>query len=82
MSRQTSPSTQQPYGIARVLRVWDLSRSTFYAQRTRRAQPATGRRGRPPTLDDAALLAQIRAVIAESPFTARAIGRSGRGSAR
>jgi transposase InsO family protein len=68
MSRQTSPSTQQAYGIARVLRFWDLSRSTFYAQRTRRAQPATGRRGRTPTLDDAALLTAIREVIAESPF--------------
>lgn len=68
MSAQPSPSTQQPYGIARVLRVWKLPRSTFYAQRVRRAQPTTGRRGRPPALDDAALLAQIRAVIAESPF--------------
>ena len=68
MSRRTSPSTHRPYGIARVLRVWELPRSTFYAQRDRRAQPATGRRGRTPTLDDAALLAQIRAVIAESPF--------------
>lgn len=68
MSRRTSPSTHRPYGIARVLRVWDLSRSTFYAQRARRAHPASGRRGRTPTLDDAALLAQIRAVIAESPF--------------
>jgi putative transposase len=68
MSRRTSPSTHRPYGIARVLRVWDLPRSTFYAQRDRRAQPATGRRGRTPTLDDAALLAQIRVVIAESPF--------------
>jgi hypothetical protein len=68
MSRRTSPSTHRPYGIARVLRVWELPRSTFYAQRERRAQPATGRRGRTPTLDDAALLAQIRAVIAESPF--------------
>ena len=68
MSRRTSPSTHRPYGIARVLRVWELSRSTFYAQRERRAHPATGRRGRTPTLDDAALLAQIRAVIAESPF--------------
>jgi transposase InsO family protein len=68
MSRQTSPSTHRPYGIARVLRVWDLPRSTFYAQRERRAEPATGRRGRTPTLDDAALLVQIRAVIAESPF--------------
>ena len=68
MSRQTSPSTHRPYGIARVLRVWDLPRSTFSAQRERRAEPATGRRGRTPTLDDAALLVQIRAVIAESPF--------------
>jgi transposase InsO family protein len=54
--------------VARILRVWELPRSTFYAQRARRAQPATGRRGRTPTLDDAALLAQIRTVIAESPF--------------
>lgn len=68
MSRRTSPSTHRPYGIARVVRVWELPRSTFYAQRDRRAQPATGRRGRTPTLDDAALLTQIRAVIAESPF--------------
>jgi hypothetical protein len=68
MSRRTSPSTHRPYGIARVLRVWELPRSTFYAQRDRRAQPATGRRGRTPTLDDTALLTQIRAVIAESPF--------------
>jgi len=68
MSRRTSPSTHRPYGIARVVREWDLPRSTVYAQRTRRAQPATGRRGRPPGLDDAALLAAIRTVIAESPF--------------
>jgi transposase InsO family protein len=50
------------------VRVWDLPRSTVYARRARRAQPATGRRGRTPTLDDAALLAAIRTVIAESPF--------------
>jgi transposase InsO family protein len=68
MSRRTSPSTHRPYGIARVLRVWELPRSTFYARRDRRARPATGRRGRTPTLDDAALLTQIRAVIVESPF--------------
>jgi len=68
MSRQTSPSTRTAYGITRVLRAWDLSRSTFYAQQTRRRRPATGRRGRTPTLDDAALLAHIRLVIADSPF--------------
>jgi len=68
MSRQTSPSTQQPYGVARVLRVWEMPRSTFYAQRVRQARPATGHRGRPPIVDDATLLAHIRTVIAESPF--------------
>jgi transposase InsO family protein len=68
MSQRTSPSTHQRYGTGRVLRAWQLSRSTFYAQRTRRARPATGRRGRPPVLDDGALLAQIRTVLAASPF--------------
>jgi transposase InsO family protein len=68
MSHQASPSTQERYGITRVLQVWALPRSTFYAQRVRQAQPATGRRGRTPILDDAALLVRIRAVIAESPF--------------
>lgn len=68
MSQQPSPSTQKRYGIMRVLHVWELPRSTFYAQRVRRAQPATGRRGRTPIPDDAALLVHIRAVIAESPF--------------
>ena len=68
MSRRTSPSTHRPYGVARVVRAWAMPRSTFYAQRTRQAQPATGRRGRTPALDDAALLAAIRTVIAESPF--------------
>jgi len=68
MSRRTSPSTQRPYGIARVLHVWELPRSTFYAQRKRRTEPAAGQRGRTPTLDDATLLAAIRAVIAVSPF--------------
>jgi transposase InsO family protein len=68
MSRRTSPSTHRPYGITRVVREWELARSTVYARRTRHAQPATGRRGRTPTLDDAALLDAIRTVIAESPF--------------
>ena len=68
MSRRTSPSTHRPYGVARVVREWELSRSTLYARRARQAQPARGRRGRPPALDDAALLIAIRAVIAESPF--------------
>ena len=69
MSQQSSPSTAQRYGLVRVVRVWNLSRSTFYARRARRDEPPPPRRrGRPPVLDEAALLDQIRAVIAESPF--------------
>ena len=71
MSRRTSPSTHLRYGVTRVLRVWELPRSTFYAHRARQAQPAArppARRGRPPIVDDATLLAHIRTVIAESPF--------------
>ncbi len=68
MSRQPSPSTHRPYGVTRVLRVWELPRSTFYAQRDRQTAPAPARRGRPPVVDDGTLLAHIRAVIAESPF--------------
>ena len=39
MSRQASPSTQRPFGIARVTRVWGVPRSTVYARRTRRDRP-------------------------------------------
>ena len=35
MSHETSPSTHRPYGIARVTRVWQVPRSTVYAQRNR-----------------------------------------------
>ena len=59
MSQQTSPSTHRPYGVTRVLHVWELPRSTFYAQRERRTSPATARRGRPPQIDDVPLLVHI-----------------------
>ena len=39
MSHETSPSTHRPYGIVRVPRVWQVPRSTVYAQRDRRARP-------------------------------------------
>ena len=29
MSRALSPSNQKPYGVARVLAVWNLARSSF-----------------------------------------------------
>jgi len=39
MSHEPSPSSHQPYGIARVTRVWQVPRSTIYAQRDRRDHP-------------------------------------------
>ena len=49
MSRTLSPSTGKPYGLARVAAVWDLSRSTYYARRHRRAHPIKFRKRGPRT---------------------------------
>lgn len=69
MSQTPSPSTQQPYGVARVVRVWQLPRSTFYAQRVRRDTPSPrGKRGPKPRVTDAEVTDRIRTVIAASPF--------------
>lgn len=69
MSQTISPSANQPYGVARVVRVWELARSSFYADRIRRTIPRQlGKRG-PRTLSDEELGERIRQVIAESPFT-------------
>ncbi len=69
MSHATSPSTHRPYGIARVTRVWQVPRSTVYAQRNRRARPTpVAKRGPKPPQSDAELTAAVRAVIAASPF--------------
>jgi transposase InsO family protein len=69
MSAAISPSTQRPYGVQRVCRVWAVPRSSFYrAQQPTRSTPT--RRCRPkPALDDAGLLAAIQADLAISPFT-------------
>ncbi len=69
MSHETSPSTQQPYGIARVTRVWQVPRSTVYARRDRRDHPSpAAKRGPKTPWTAAALTAHIRTIIAESPF--------------
>ena len=69
MRHETSPSTHRPYGIARVTRVWQVPRSTVYAQRNRRARPTpVAKRGPKPPQSDAELTAAVRAVIAASPF--------------
>ena len=39
VGQTVSPSTRRRYGLARVCRLWDLSRSTLYFQRQRRTIP-------------------------------------------
>jgi putative transposase len=74
MAQTTSPATGGRYGVARVCRVWEVARSSFYAAR----QPAAGpdsapvvpaRRGPKPAVSDADLLAAVRADLSRSPWT-------------
>jgi putative transposase len=67
MSRQTSPSSGRAYGLARVTRIWGVSRATLY--RHRQTSPAAPRRLGPigPMPDDD-LVAAIRRVLMESAF--------------
>lgn len=74
MSVATSPATGRRYGVERVCRVWQLPRSSFYFARRALpghaggAPPEPRRRGPAPSVDDAALLAAIRADLAGTPF--------------
>ncbi len=70
MSRVASPSTGRVYGVARVVREWELARSSFYYQRGIAGQAirAFQRRGPKTAWTDAALSEKIREVIAASPF--------------
>jgi putative transposase len=69
MSRTVSPSSNRPYGVARVVAVWDVARSSFYAARHRRQQlREPGKRG-PKARPDEELVTEIRRLLAESVFT-------------
>ena len=72
MSATTSATTGRRYGLKRVCRTWERSRSALYARRARLQRPARGprpaRRGPTPALSDAQLLAAIRTDLARSPF--------------
>ena len=72
MSATTSATTGRRYGLKRVCRTWERSRSALYARRARVQRPARGarpaRRGPTPALSDAQLLAAIRTDLARSPF--------------
>lgn len=72
MSHSASPSAKRVYGAVRVLRVWELPRSTFHHRRGRAQQPLLGARRRGPKTawSDVELTEKIRAVIVESPFHA------------
>ena len=67
MSQAISPSSGQPYGLARVCRVWGIARSTVYWQRRERATPGTRRGPMGPCTDDD-LVAAIRSLLQASPF--------------
>ena len=66
MSRALSPSVNRPYGVVRVCQEWGVSRSSFYA---RHRSPSLGRRGPKPEQSDAAVIAAMRSVVEDSPFT-------------
>jgi putative transposase len=70
MSRASSPSTERIYGVARVVRAWELARSSFYHQRTLAGQlfRIFQRRGPKTMWTDAALTEKIRALLATAPF--------------
>ncbi len=70
MSRAASPSAGRIYGVARVLRAWELARSSFYSQRGLAGQlfRVLERRGPKTAWTDAALTERISEVLAASPF--------------
>lgn len=73
MSGAVSASSGKPYGLKRAARLWRVSRSTVYAHRRRRtaatdARPTPRRPDPQGPCDDAALLAHIRRVLADSPW--------------
>jgi len=66
VSRALSPATGRAYGLARVARVWRLSRATLYRHRATAAAAAPAcpvRRGPVGACSDAELLEHIRAQI-------------------
>ena len=73
MAEAISPATGRRYGVARVCRVWEVARSSFYAAHRPEAEAAaavvvSARRGPKPTVSDQALLTAIRADLERSPW--------------
>jgi transposase InsO family protein len=70
MSQTVSASAQRTYGLARVCKVWRLSRATLSRHRSAANRPTAPRRrpGPPGAMPDAALARSIRALLQDSPF--------------
>jgi putative transposase len=77
MSQTLSPVSGRPYGLASVCRVWRLARAGVYRHLAPAPAASPRRPGPTGTMTDAALTVAIRDILAASPFTARAIARSG-----
>jgi putative transposase len=67
MSRTLSPSSKRFYGVARVIAVWELARSSYYAARQRQQHPPAGAK-RGPKRSDEELVREIRQVLDQSVF--------------
>ena len=69
MSKAISVSSDRPYGLRLVCRVWKIAASTVYARRKGAAVAAApAKRGPRAVISDDDLLAQIREVLAASPW--------------
>jgi transposase InsO family protein len=70
MSQAISPSVNRVYGLTRVLRAWEIPRSTYYWVRQKQIIPAQPprRRGPKPSWSDKEIAAMIKQDIKESPF--------------
>jgi putative transposase len=69
MSRTVSPSSQKQYGVAPVVTIWSLARSSFYAARGRQQHPRKAHKRGPKALSDCQLVAEIQQLVAEAVFT-------------
>jgi transposase InsO family protein len=69
MSHTVSPSSKKPYGVVRVVSVWDLARSSFYAARQRSQQPLDPQKRGPKGYSDEELVGAIRQLLAEPVFS-------------
>jgi transposase InsO family protein len=70
MSAELSAGTGRRYGLARVSRIWAVSRATIYRhrQRARELPPARRRPGPIGPMTDSALVAAIERLLKSSPF--------------